>query len=149
MKILPRKQNGVAAVEFGLLLVPLVTLAFGITEFGRAMYQYNTIAKGTRDAARYLSVKSSDDEAAKTAAQCLVLYGKTTCDGTPLISGFIDKNKIIVKNSALQQIPGGGVANLVTVEVTGFKFVSLMSLVVPDDITFGAISTTMFGPGTS
>ena len=111
------------------------------------MYQYNTIAKGTRDAARYLSMKSPDDAVAKTAAQCLVLYGNTTCVGNPLVSGFTDKDKgkIAVKNSALQQIPGGGVANLVTVEVSGFQFKTLVSYVVPD-ITFGAIGTTMFGP---
>ncbi len=140
----PNKQKGVAAVEFGLLLVPLVTLAFGITEFGRAMYQYNTIAKGARDAVRFVSVKSpaaTDDAIAK----CLVAYGNTGCKGTQLISGFVETAKVVVKNSPLQTIPGGELANLVTVEVTGFKFVSLVSFVVPD-ITFGPIAATMFGP---
>lgn len=148
MKFHTRNQKGVAAVEFGILLVPLVILAFGITEFGRAMYQYNTLAKGTRDAARYLSMKSSDDKAAKSAAQCLVLYGKTACGGDPLISGFTDTTKVIIKNSALQEIPGGGLANLVTVEVVGFQFKTLVSFVV-SDIAFGSIGTTMFGPLTS
>lgn len=139
------KQNGVAAVEFGLLLVPLVVLAFGITEFGRAMYQYNSLAKGTRDAARYLSTKAANDTVAKSEAKCLVLYGKTTCSGKPLIAGFVDENKVVIRNSPLEPIQGGGFANLVTVEVTGFRFVSLVSFAVPS-ITFGAISTTMFGP---
>lgn len=138
------KQKGVAAVEFGLLLIPLVMLAFGITEFGRAMYQYNTIAKGARDAVRYISMKSpggTDD----AVARCLVGYGNTDCKGDPLVSGFSETAKVAVKNSLLQSIPGGGMANLVTVEVTGFKFVSLVSFVVPD-ITFGPIGATMFGP---
>jgi Flp pilus assembly protein TadG len=138
-----RKQKGVVAVEFGILLIPLVMLAFGITEFGRAMYQYNTIAKATRDATRYLSVKSSSDLAAKSAARCVVLYGKPAtiivvndkpkCDtnAPPLIAGFTDVSKVVVTNKALQPIPGGGVASLVTVDVTGYTFVSLVSFVVP------------------
>lgn len=105
-------------------------------------------AKGTRDAARYLSMKSSDDEAAKSAAQCLVLYGKVACGGEPLISGFTDTKQVMVTNSALQEIPGGGTANLVTVEVVGYQFKSLVSFVVPD-IAFGTIGTTMFGPSIS
>lgn len=144
MKRFPRKQKGVAAVEFGLLLIPLVTLAFGITEFGRAMYQYNSIAKGTRDAVRYISIRSPGDTDS-TVARCLILYGNTGCKGSPLIANFEKAATVKVNNSSRQPIPGGGVANLVTVEVSGFKFVSLVSFVVPD-ITFGPISTTMFGP---
>lgn len=148
-------QRGVAAVEFGLLLIPLVTLAFGITEFGRAMYQYNAIAKSTRDAARYMSIQTPGDAGAIAVAKCLAVYGKTTCSGTPLVSG-LTIGKVTVKDSttnpsthALQAVSGvggtTGVANLVTVEVTGFEFVSLVSFVVPN-ITFGSIGTTMFGP---
>lgn len=153
---LPGRQYGVAAIEFGLLLVPLVMLVFGITEFGRAMYQYNTIAKGTRDAARYMSVQTPGNANAMSAARCLVVYGKTACSGAPLVTGLSVGNVTIRDSStdpathALQQISMGGglptgVANLVTVEVGGFTFVSLVSFVVPD-IQFATIGTTMFGP---
>lgn len=54
-----KTQRGVAAVEFGILLIPLVLLAFGITEYGRAMYQYNALGKSVRSAARYLSQELS------------------------------------------------------------------------------------------
>jgi len=153
----PTQQKGVAAVEFGLLLIPMVTLAFGITEYGRAMYQYNSIAKATRDAARYMSMYAPGDPSATTEARCLARFGNIACSGTPLIPGLTAQNvTVTVKDSstnpsthALQPISGGGsvtgVANLVTVEVTGFQFVSLVSFVVPN-ITFGPIGTTMFGP---
>lgn len=152
----PTNQKGVAAVEFGLLLIPLVTLAFGITEFGRAMYQYHTIAKATRDAARYMSMQTPGDTGAATAARCLVRYGKTSCSGSLLAPGLLDATVTVLDSSttpgthALQPVSAGGgpvtgVANLVTVEVSGFQFQSLVSFVVPA-ITFGTISTTMFGP---
>lgn len=153
---LPDRQRGVAAIEFGLLLVPLVMLAFGITEFGRAMYQYNTIAKGTRDAARYMSVQTPGNADAMSAARCLVVYGTTTCSGAPLVTKLSTDNVTIKDSStdpathALQQVSIGGglptgVANLVTVEVSGFTFESLVSFVVPN-IPFATIGTTMFGP---
>ncbi len=157
----PLHQRGVAAVEFGLLLVPLVTLAFGITEYGRAMYQYNAIAKATRDAARYMSMQSPGDSGAMTTARCLVIHANTDCSGAPLIPGLDDQDvTVAIKDQttnpgthALQPISAGGgpatgVANLVTVEVSGFQFVSLVSFVVPN-ITFGPIGTTMFGPAPS
>ncbi len=48
-------QNGVAAVEFAILIFVLLLIAAGIFEFGRAFWYYDALAKATRDAARYLS----------------------------------------------------------------------------------------------
>lgn len=149
------KQKGVAAVEFGLLLIPLVTLAFGITEFGRAMYQYNGIVKSERDAVRFLSQAAPGDATARVSAGCLVVYGNRTCSGNPLVAG-LTVGHVTVRDSttdaathALQQVSGGGgatgVANLVSVEVSGYKFSSLVTYVVPD-ITFNTISATMVQP---
>lgn len=160
-------QNGVAAIEFALLLIPLTILAFGIAEYGRAMYQYNTITKATRDAARYLSMQAPGNVDAQAAARNLVVCGQIVCTRPsenqgdpdipigPLVTG-LTAEKVIVRDSssnssthALQLIPavggvGAGIANLVTVEVSGFEFVSLVSFVAPN-ITFGPIGTTMLG----
>ncbi|HEU4924296.1 MAG TPA: TadE family protein, partial [Burkholderiales bacterium] len=46
------KQQGLALIELGIILALLVAITFGITEFGRAIYQYNTLAKAARDGAR-------------------------------------------------------------------------------------------------
>ncbi len=149
-------QKGVAAVEFGLFLIPLVTLSFGITEYGRAMYQYNAIAKATRDAARFMSMQTPGDAGAAATSRCLVIYGNKGCSGTPLAPGLDGGNVLVtIKDSsthpnthALQPVSVGGgpvtgMANLVTVEVSGFQFNSLVSFVVPS-ITFAPIGTTMF-----
>lgn len=152
---LQNNQKGVAAVEFGLLLIPLVTLAFGITEFGRAMYQYNGIVKSERDAVRFLSQAAPGDATARVSAKCLVVYGNRTCSGNPLVAG-LTVGHVTVRDSttdaathALQQVTGGGgatgVANLVSVEVSGYQFASLVTYVVPN-IAFNTISATMVQP---
>src|ERR1700687_3319868 len=51
-------QRGTAIVEFALVLPLLLLLTMTTTEFGRAIYQYNTIVKSLRDATRYLSTQT-------------------------------------------------------------------------------------------
>jgi len=51
-----RGMNGVAAVEFALLLFLLLILVAGIVEFGRAFWYYDALTKATRDGARFLSM---------------------------------------------------------------------------------------------
>lgn len=51
--IKPRpKQDGVAAVEFGLVVLAFLIIIFGILEVARAMYMFNTLPEVTRSAAR-------------------------------------------------------------------------------------------------
>lgn len=69
------KQNGVAAIEFAILLLPMIVILLGITEFGRAIYQYNTVTKAVRDATRYLTAQTPGDTNAAQAAACLVQHG--------------------------------------------------------------------------
>lgn len=142
-------------MELGLLMIPLVTLAFGITEYGRAMYSYNIIDKGVRDAARYLTQYAPGDAASIKAAKCLVVYGNVGCDGTALAAGLTE-DMVTVKDATSN--PGTqerqtitvnglstGVTDLVTVEVSKYKFNSLVTFVAPN-ITYGTISSTMFQP---
>lgn len=50
-----QRQQGLAIVEFAMVLPLLLILLLATAEFGRALYQYNTLTKAARDAARYLS----------------------------------------------------------------------------------------------
>jgi hypothetical protein len=159
--MIPRKhQRGVAAVEFGILIIPLTLMLFGLTEYGRAIYQYNTLVKATRDATRYLSTLAPGSGLAE--AECLVRYGNTTCSGTVLVPGLEEENPVeIVICDAVDATQctaphalvstGSGAVNLVTVTVRGFEFQSLISFPLrglnigaPEDIiTYGDISNTM------
>ncbi len=56
-----KRQRGAAAVEFGIIAILFFTLFFGILEFGRFFYLYNTVQEITRCAAREAVVKWKDD----------------------------------------------------------------------------------------
>lgn len=145
MKLLG-KQKGVAAVELGIILIPLLLLTFGMTELGRAFYQYNSLAKTTRDAARFLSAQGPGDAVDLATAKCLAVYGKRTCSGSTLLPGLTQSMVTVCDSSNcashLNQSTTTGVINLVTVTITGYPFTSMVPFLVPN-ITFGAISTTM------
>lgn len=154
MRSTRQSQSGVAAVELGLLLIPLIPLVFGISEYGRAMYQYNALGKAVRDGTRYLSQYEAGDAAAIAQARCLVAYGNMACNGVPLVPGLDTSTmntKILVNDSKndvsmkLQPITANGVtvgvANLVRVTVSGYEFTPL-SFVSPS-FTFDSISVTM------
>lgn len=57
-----RMQRGIAAVETAIALPLLLFLLICVAELGRAMYQYNTLQKATRDAVRYLADRAICDD---------------------------------------------------------------------------------------
>lgn len=134
-----RRQGGVAAVEFALLLTVMAPIAFGGTEFGRVFYQYNTLLKATRQAARAMSLAPGN--ANEAAARCLAVHGKPTCQSgdAALLDGLSEANVFFVYDTV-----SNGVANVqvVRVEIRNFGFVSVVPWVVPD-ITLAALGTTM------
>ena len=141
------QQRGLAAVELGLLLIPLVLLVFGVTECGRAVYQFNALAKATRDAARFLSAQTPGDATDLTTAQCLVVYGNKACAAPVLVPnltmGMVSVcDRVSCAATHQNQPTGSGVINLVTVTVSGYPFTSLVPVYVPS-MAFGPISTTM------
>ncbi|TMH08287.1 MAG: pilus assembly protein [Betaproteobacteria bacterium] len=142
-------MRGVAAVEFALLLPPLLLMLFGTTEFGRAIYTYNTLDKAARDAVRYLSQHGPGDTTAQAEARCLAAYGNTTCSGSPLAPGLTTANVTVCDALSCPathaaQPTGLGVISLVSVTVTGYAYSSMVQFVMPD-ITFKDISVTMMG----
>lgn len=143
-----RHMRGVAAVEFGILLIPLVMLAFGITEFGRAIYSYNTLAKAVRNAARYMTSKAPGDPTEHAIAKCMAVYGGPVCSGQTLAPGLstsmVQTCDAILPCSGVSNtvLTGTGTINTVTVRITGYPYNSFVEYVMPD-ITFGNIAATM------
>lgn len=138
-------QRGVAAIEMAIMLLFLIPLVFGITEVGRAFYQYDAITKSASAGARYLSTQAPGDPNAIAAATCLVVYANTGCTGNPVVPGLAAQLVTVCDRSSCAQDnllqTGFGVVNLVTVTVTGFQFVSDVPGVA-GNVTFGPISAT-------
>lgn len=139
------KQSGVAIVEFALVLPLLLILTFITTEYGRALYQYNTLAKSVRDAARYLSTQNPGDATKYSIAKNLVVYGNPAGSGTPLTIGL---TTALVPDPAWQLAGATPVINTVTVKVTGYTFKPLIASAFGltfGNITYADISATMRG----
>lgn len=144
------RQRGVVAIEFALVLIPMITLCFGITELGRAIYYYDTLVKSARDGARHLTVSPPGDATARSEAQCLAVYGATTCEGSPLIPGLTTAMVEILDadNDAAHKnvATGSGVVDMVTVTIgtanNSYQFQSVVGFVIPD-ITFAPVHATM------
>jgi Flp pilus assembly protein TadG len=142
-------QRGVAAVELGIVLSLLVTIVFGITELGRAMYQYDALTKGARAAARYVAIYDSENANVRSRAACMAVYGSPTCSGTPMAPNLTTLNVQVDVPTTLASLQGvsafggtSGTLDLVQVTISGYKFTSLVPFVVPD-IPFGPIVAIM------
>lgn len=155
-----RLQRGSAAVEFAILLIPLLLLTFGVVEYGRAIYNYNTLVKSVRASVRLLSSEDPSSEgysAVKEEARCLAVYGNGDCLGQPLVPNLIKSQiKICDRNSwssctgtsqnSYRSVPTGmGKIHLIAVRVEGyaFPFIGLPLVTTSPTITFGPIEAVM------
>ncbi len=127
-----KRQNGVALVEFALILPLLLLLTLITVEFGRAIWEYNTLTKSVRDAARYLSLQTPGTKIPE--ARNLLVYGNTAGTGTPLAIGLKPSQ---VPDPIWQTAGTNPVINTVTVRIQGYTFNSLFPSVF--GIPFGAI----------
>lgn len=135
------RQKGTAIVEFALILPLLLLLTMITTEFGRAIYQYNTIVKSLRSATRYLSLQTPNTKT--TEASKLVVFGNIAGTGSALVPGLTVAN---VATPTWQPAGSNPLMNTVTITVTGYTFHSLVTSafgVTFGDIPYGDISATM------
>ena len=137
-----KKVRGSVAVEMAFLIIPLIVLAFGIAEFGRAMYEYNTLTKSVRGAVRHLSQSVPSAELQAEAVK-LAVYGTVIgTTSTPLLPNLSESNVAITSVVA----PTG--VTMATVTITGYTFDFIFNPLVffgntTTNITFDDIHATM------
>ena len=137
------RQKGTAIVEFALILPLLLLLTMITTEFGRAIYQYNTIVKSVRNATRYLSLQTKNTK--ETEAQNLVVFGNIAGTAPALVPGLT----LSQVTPTWQEIGSAPRINTVTITVTGYTFRSMFTSVFGvtfGDKRFADISATMRSP---
>lgn len=139
-----RPQHGAALIELALAIPFMIMLSMIVIEFGRALYEYNTVTKSVRDAVRYLSVQTPNTLCDN--AKNLVVYGTTSAGSTPLAPGL----KTDAVSCSWQTAGALPLINTVTVTVTGYRFTSMVANVfglqlsdANGGITFGNIAATM------
>lgn len=149
------RQRGVALIELALMVPVLLMLLLAIVDFSPALFQYDTLLKATRSAARYLSTQAPGDAAAQDVAACLAVYGSPTCAGTPLAPGLSTSMVVICDSTGAAGCSGegpftlaGGI-QLVEVKIVGFGFQPAVSFTAWGDtfglppLTFAPIATVM------
>lgn len=156
------RLRGAVAVEFALVLVPLLMLVTGVAEYGRAIYQYNALTKATRDAARFLSQYApSEPNYPVDQAKCIAVYGKTTCGGAALVNGLspsmvvvcdrVDSSgcgskqfgNVAIYEGGNSSNPPAGTINLVEVKISGFTYSPMQSYLNVGALAFSDIATVM------
>lgn len=159
-RVIRQNQRGTAAVEFAIVLLPLLLLAFGVVEYGRAIYHYNTLVKSVRASARLLSTRNPDSQgydALVENARCLAVYGNIDCTG-PVLVPSLSKNQVKVCDRKKWQgctgvsqdtyrsvATGQGVIHLVAVRIEGyaFPFIGLPLVINGPTINLGPIEAVM------
>jgi Flp pilus assembly protein TadG len=90
------RVQGVAAVEFALLITLLLLIVAGIIEFGRTFWYYDALAKSTRDAARYVSNTrfsselAVDEDVVKFRARQMILDAADAAGVPNFSEGLVD-----------------------------------------------------------
>lgn len=99
----PRRQQGLAMVEFTLALPLLLLLLLVFGEFGRMIYQYNVLLQASRDADRFVASKAWDSTLGavalsgtlQTQTKNVAVYGVPANTGTAVVSGLTAGNVVV------------------------------------------------------
>lgn len=98
-----QRQQGLAMVEFTLVLPVLLLLMLAFGEFGRMLYQYNVLLQASRDADRFVASQAWDSTLGTVALSNTLLtetknvavYGVPANTGTAVLSGLTTGNVVV------------------------------------------------------
>ena len=123
------RDRGFASIEMALVTPFLVIILLITAEFSRAFYEYNTLTKSVRHAARYAAINSIDGTGRvdlgefSHAIRNLAVSGSTS-GGPPLLTG-LSTNDIDI-----QIVNTGGATQQAHVQVSGvYQFVPLLPVI--------------------
>ncbi|WP_223528512.1 TadE/TadG family type IV pilus assembly protein [Pseudomonas sp. BF-B-26] len=99
----PQRQQGLAMVEFTLVLPVLLLLLLAFGEFGRMLYQYNVLLQASRDADRFVASQAWNSTLGQVALSNTLLtqtknvavYGVPANTGTAVVSGLTTGNVVV------------------------------------------------------
>ncbi len=99
-----RDDDGGTLAELAILLPLLAVMLAAVSEFGRYFQTYNTLAKATRSAARYLSNHPLNDDE-KIKVKNLVVCGKlTACADNEKLAAGITTTSVCIETTGDPQV---------------------------------------------
>lgn len=148
------QQRGVAAVEFAIVAMLLFTLLFGIIEFGRLFYVFNSVQEVTRRAAREAVVRWTNQQ---STIKNLALFGASNLPaGAEITAGSISidyLNQSGGTSDPLPDTPGENITEClngtnsciayVRVSITGVTYTPMVSLFPYFNVPIPASTVTM------
>lgn len=135
-----KKQRGVSAVEFTIAVPLCLFLFLAVTEFGRAIWHYNTLTRAVHDGARFAASNAlvGQSQVVNVDAQLVNDVGNVAAFGTPaggsgaLLPGLAPGNFTVVNE-------GAGI-----ISVTGtYPYQPMLGGVLPRIVQGGTIDTTI------
>ena len=134
-------QKGQTLVEFALAVVLFLTLLFGIIEFGRALWTWNSIVQATRAGARFAV---TSDPTNTTAIKNWVVYHNSAGTGSTVVNGLSTSNVNVIfkSNDGTDMTATPYKSDMVQVGITGYTF----NFIVPlfgANITLPPFTTTL------
>jgi Flp pilus assembly protein TadG len=114
-----------AIVEFAIGSSVLLTVFFGVFEFGYTLMQYNRLETAVAQGAEYASLVPYDSDTTTPSTEFLsgvrnmVLYGSPAAGTLPVISGLTSANVSLTVTFA------NGVPSSMTVSITGYTISAL------------------------
>ncbi|WP_085715506.1 TadE/TadG family type IV pilus assembly protein [Pseudomonas sp. B28(2017)] len=98
-----QRQQGLAMVEFTLVLPVLLLMMLAFGEFGRMLYQYNVLLQASRDADRFVASQAwnstlgmvSLSSTLLTQTKNVAVYGVPANTGTAVVSGLTTGNVVV------------------------------------------------------
>ena len=98
-----RGQEGAAAVEFALCLIPLLLIVAGIVDFGESWYMQSVLATASREGARYATrYQTNSTTGARLIPNALV----PTIQDYVLTAAGYNLTSLLASNAAPTVIPG-------------------------------------------
>ena len=109
-------ERGAVIAEFAIVSTIVMTMIFGIVEFGRALYTYHMVSNAARIGTRYAIVRGTD--CAQTMPGCTAATSSDIQAYVRSVSPVVDSNSLEV-TTTWSNSPGcvdaGGAGCLVTV----------------------------------
>ena len=117
----PRPDRGAAAVEFALVLVPLLLIIFGLIQYGMYFYSAQTGSNTVNAAARQLSVGNCDTD---TELEAFVdgRIGAAADGGATVTRAYFKPDGTALGSAAADAVIGGTVTLTIEFPTLNFNF---------------------------